>query len=63
MSHVHNYNYEAVRNAEGYLKVDVPNKLTAAIADNTPENGCKDFSGLKLPSCSDIKVNAPMLAQ
>jgi len=37
-THVHNYNYEAVRNAEGALNVDVPNKLTAAIADHTPEN-------------------------
>jgi bacteriorhodopsin len=37
-AHVHNYNYEAVRNAEGYLKVDVPNKVTASIADHTPEN-------------------------
>ena len=30
-------------------------------ADDTEENGCKDFSGMKLPSCSAIKVNTPML--
>ena len=37
--------------AGGYFLVhDFPH------ADSTPENGCHDFSGLKLPSCSKIKV-------
>jgi len=36
--HMHNYNYEAVRDGEGYLKLDTPNKITAAVADHTPEN-------------------------
>jgi len=36
--HEHNYNYEAIRDAEGYLKLDYPNKVTGYLADHTPEN-------------------------
>jgi len=36
--HAHNYAYEAVRNAEGYLKEDVPNKVTGVLADVMPGN-------------------------
>jgi bacteriorhodopsin len=36
--HTHNYNYEAVRDGEGALKVNWPNKVTGLLADNLPEN-------------------------